>query len=141
MKEAAFRKIVEEEWAKVPAEFKDLVENVALLVEDEPSEEVRRLEGLKGQETLLGLYLGVPRTVRGEQYGIGATLPDTITIYRLPTLREAGELLQEGGGELVLHVRKVVRDTIWHEVGHYFGHEEGHIEDREARGTNEYGAT
>ena len=140
MEEKEFRKVVEEEWAKVPSPYKERIENVAVLVEDEPSEEVRRREGLEGGETLLGLYHGIPNTVRGEHYGIGATLPDTITIYRLPTLREAENLLQERGGGLEDLVRTVVHDTIWHEVGHYFGYDEGHIEDREFRGTNEYGA-
>jgi predicted Zn-dependent protease with MMP-like domain len=138
MEEALFRKLVEEEWAKVPPSYLERITNVAVLVEDEPSEEVRKLEGLEGDDTLLGLYLGVPQTVRGEGYGVGMTLPDTITIYRLPTMREAEEVAAEEGIELNEAVRKVVRDTIWHEVGHYFGHDDEHIEGREAEGTNEY---
>lgn len=140
MPEEDFRKIVEEEWAKVPSPYKERITNVALLVEDEPSEEVRELEGLEGDDTLLGIYLGVPLSERGEGYGIGMTLPDTITVYRLPTLEEATLMHAEAPDtDFVLLVREVVRDTIWHEIGHYFGYDDEHIERREATGTNEYG--
>jgi len=137
MPEEAFRKIVEEEWGKVPSPYKERIQNVALLVEDEPSEEVRKLEGLEGEDTLLGIYQGVPLSERGEAYGVGMTLPDTITVYRLPTLLEAGDMHEEAPEQnLPDLVRQVVRDTLWHEVGHYFGHDETHIEEREQGGTS-----
>lgn len=132
MDEHEFRQIVEEEWANVPSPYNERIRNVALLIEDEPSVEVRRAEGLQGEETLLGIYQGIPLTERGEGYGTGGTLPDTITMYRLPTLIEA----EESGKE----VREVVRDTIWHELGHYFGYDDTHIHQREDEGTNEFGA-
>lgn len=130
MDELAFRKIVEEEWTKVPPPYRERIKNVAVLIEDEPSSGVRESEGLEGEETLLGIYQGVPLVERGEGYGSGGTLPDTITIYRLPTLLEA----EESGKE----VKEVVRDTIWHEVGHYFGYDDEHIHRREDEGTNEF---
>ncbi|MEA2701362.1 MAG: hypothetical protein QOE22_71 [Candidatus Parcubacteria bacterium] len=138
MNETAFRAIVEDEWAKVPPPYRERIENVALLVEDEPSAEVRKAEGLEDGETLLGIYQGIPLTGRGEGYGTGGTLPDTITVYRIPTLLEAEDLVREGGGELAQHVRRVVRDTVWHELGHYFGHDDEHIHRREDEGTNEF---
>lgn len=124
MSEQEFRTIVEEEWAKVPSPYLERIQNVALLIEDEPSAEIREEEGM-----LLGIYQGVPLTERGEGYG--QVLPDTITIYRLPTLLEA----EESGAE----VREVVRDTIWHELGHYFGYNDWHIHQREDAGTNDFG--
>ena len=138
MDESTFRKIVGEEWTRVPELYTERITNVALLVEDEPSEEVRRLEDLEGEDTLLGIYQGVPLTERGEGYGSGGTLPDTITVYRIPTLLEAEELVARGEGTLEECVRKVVRDTIWHEVGHYFGHNDEHIYRREDEGTNTF---
>jgi len=138
MDEPEFKKLVEKEWAKVPSPYRERIANVAVLVEDEPSDEVRKLEALGEGDTLLGIYQGVPLTERGEGYGTGGTLPDTITVYRLPTLLEAEELLHETGGELIDHIRRVVRDTIWHEVGHYFGHGDEHIHRREDEGTNEF---
>ena len=138
MDEAPFRALVESEWQDVPERFARKVENVALLIEDEPSEEVRQQEGLTPGETLLGLYHGVPATERGAMYGVGGTLPDTITLYRLPILAEAQELTDTDTIRLVENVRKVVLETIWHEVGHYFGLEEEPIARREEEGTNSF---
>lgn len=135
MSEHEFRMIAEEEWNKVPAHFSRSVTNVALLVEDEPSEEVRQKEGLEGEETLLGLYQGLPLSERGSEYGVGMTLPDTITLYRLPLIEEAEAMDREFREA----VRIAIRETIWHELGHYFGLEEHEVNDREDEGTNRFG--
>lgn len=140
MDEQTFRTIVEEEWAKVPSPYRERIDNVALLIEDEPSQEVREREGLGEGETLLGFYHGVPLTERGEGYGTNGTLPDTITLYRLPLLHEAEELVLDRGGEFAEQVRRAVHETMWHEVGHYFGYDDAHIHEREDEGTNEFGA-
>jgi len=109
--------------AALPERFRDRIANVAILLEDEPSRRVRRQEGLAADETLLGLYQGVPLPERGEGYGVGATMPDTVTLYRLP-------ILDEANGDPV-EVARVVRETIWHEFGHYFGLDEGEVRRRE----------
>lgn len=106
--------------APVPERFRDRLANVAILVEDDVSEETRLRMGLAPDETLLGLYQGVPHTERGSEYGF--VLPDTITIYRLPTLEEADET--------GLSVRKVIEETIWHEVAHHFGLDEDQVASR-----------
>ncbi|MDP4020955.1 MAG: metallopeptidase family protein [Candidatus Adlerbacteria bacterium] len=111
--------VAEESGAAVPEKFRGKINNVAFLVEQEPSAEIRKLENLKQNETLLGYYRGVPHTVRGEGYGVGGVMPDTITLYQGPIEEEAAEL---GCGEQA--VRKVIRDTIWHEVAHHFGMDE-----------------
>jgi predicted Zn-dependent protease with MMP-like domain len=138
MEESEFRAVVLEAFDAVPETWKGRLENVALLVEDEPSEEVRLAEGLTGRDTLLGLYQGIPLTARGAQYGVGLTMPDTITLYRLPIMDEAIELTDDHTGDLKNNVRKVVRETLWHEIGHYFGLEEEPINDREEEGTNKF---
>ena len=125
-----FETIVGEAFLLVPEKFRAKVKNVALLVEDGPSDEVRKEEELSDGETLLGLYKGIPRTERGDWYGVGPTMPDTITLYRLPIPEEA----KESGRE----VREVVKDTIWHEIAHYFGMDEPHVGEREGEGTNKY---
>lgn len=141
MDEDRFRKVVEDAWAAVPKEWKERVKNVALLVEDEPSAEVREAESLEGDETLLGIYQGVPAIERGEAYGVGGTMPDTITVYRLPTLLEAGDLVAEDPRRSFEDaVRQVVQDTVWHELGHYFGHDEAHIHSREEERSNRFEA-
>ncbi|KND47130.1 MAG: hypothetical protein AB199_01720 [Parcubacteria bacterium C7867-004] len=134
MNEREFEQIAIEEWKRVPDRFKGKIQNLALLIEDEPDQEVRELEALEEGETLLGLYRGVPLTERGSEYGIGMTLPDTITLYRLPIIEEAEEMDRAFRDA----VRIVVRETIWHEVGHYFGHGEESINEREDDGTNRF---
>jgi predicted Zn-dependent protease with MMP-like domain len=111
-----FEIVVEEGFMRLPEWVQTRIRNVALLVEDEPSEEDRSLQGLTEDETLLGLYKGVPLSERGSHYGEGMVLPDTITLYRLPIL-EAAE-------EDKIDVRDVVADTIWHEFAHHFGIDE-----------------
>jgi predicted Zn-dependent protease with MMP-like domain len=138
MNEPEFAAIMQSEWDAMPEKYKAHVENVALLVEDEPSEELRALEGLEEGETLLGHYHGIPNTERGSEYGVGVTLPDTITLYRLPILDEAQELTDDHTSQFKSNVAKVVRETLWHEIGHYFGFDEEPINHREAEGTNHF---
>lgn len=96
-----------------------------MITEDEP--DIATLADLKipQTDTLLGLYRGIPRTARGENYGLAGPLPDTITLYRLPILSVAAE---EG-----VPVRQVIEDTIWHEVAHHFGLDEDAVEEREKK--------
>lgn len=134
MSEEEFAALAAEEWAKVPAHFQTKIDNVALLIEDEPSDEVRREEGLEEGETLLGLYQGIPNTERGSEYGVGATMPDTITLYRLPLIEEAEHMDREFRQAM----RIAIRETLWHEIAHYFGYPEEPINEREREGTNRF---
>lgn len=138
MEHDEFEAIALSEWQAVPERFAALVKNVALLIEDEPSEEIRKEEGLSEGETLLGVYHGVPNTERGSEYGVGGTLPDTITLFRLPILSEAQELTDDHTNQFREYVRQVIRETLWHEIGHYFGLEEHPINEREEKGTNRF---
>ncbi len=138
MTEEAFRTIVEKVWEAVPEKFKGRIDNVALLIEDEPNAEVREREGLMEGETLLGLYHGIPQSEHGELYGVGVTLPDTITLYRLPILEEAEDLSQERNLSFEDAVHEAVKETVWHEVGHYFGLHEHEVQEREGKGTNHF---
>lgn len=126
----AFRDLAARAWAAMPSRIAAQIANVALIVEDEPDARTREEEGLEGEDTLLGLYRGIPRTERGSEYGVGGTLPDTITLYRLPILEVAGDDPDAVYQEIV--------DTIWHEVGHYFGFDEDAVQEREDEGTNRF---
>lgn len=137
MGEDAFDRIAAEEWERIPPRFKEALRNVALLIEDEPDLETREREGLHGEDTLLGIYQGIPNTERGIEYGVGGTLPDTITLYRLPILHEATDVSGEEEPPEDA-VRTVIRETIWHEVGHYFGFDEPMIQEREDGGSNHF---
>jgi predicted Zn-dependent protease with MMP-like domain len=121
--EADFARLVAEEYPRaVPERFLPLVKNCAVLVADEPDEETLAEMGLPLGDTLLGLYRGQPLSERGADYGVSGTLPDTVTIYRLPVLDEAEDF---GGGEA--EVRRVIRETIWHEIAHHFGLDEDEV--------------
>ncbi len=66
----------------LPEEFQRRMENVNISVEDRPSEEILRKQGIKSPNTLLGLYQGIPLKKRGVYYS--NVLPDMITIYQKP---------------------------------------------------------
>jgi len=114
---------VEEGFERLPRWVREKIKNVAILVEDEPSREDREAEGLSDEETLLGLYKGIPLAARGDMYGVGMTMPDTITLYQIP--------IEEAAAEDGMDVRDVVAETIWHEFAHYFGMDEGEVQGRE----------
>jgi predicted Zn-dependent protease with MMP-like domain len=141
-----FEKIVAEEFERaIPEKFRPHIKNVAFLVEDEPSAEVRRIEGLREGETLLGYYHGVPMPERGDWYGMGTTMPDTITLYHVPHLKEAEDMvrssvLQNTAISFEEAIRKAVRETIWHEVAHHFGMDEHEVRGREDDGSRSYEA-
>lgn len=118
-----FEMLVEKGFEKLPQWVREKIKNVAILVENEPSAEERKEQGLSEEETLLGLYKGIPLTARGEEYGVGMTLPDTITLYRNPI-----ELAAEEDG---LPVEQVIAETIWHEFAHHFGMDEHEVRFRE----------
>jgi predicted Zn-dependent protease with MMP-like domain len=115
MSRTQFEKAVEEALDLIPEELAGLIENVAVVVEEEPSDEEILDAGLDPEEeTLFGIYQGVALPERGAG-SYGSVLPDRIVIYRLPLLEACSsrrELLRE------------IRDTVVHEVGHYFGLDE-----------------
>lgn len=129
-----FEKLVEEEFPRaVPEKFHHLIKNVGFLIEDEPSAQLRKQEDLNDNETLLGYYHGVPATARGDFYGVGGTLPDTITLFQLPLEQEAHFLMRKTNEPYEACVRRAIRETIWHEVAHYFGYDEHQVHEREER--------
>ena len=109
-----FDKLVDEAIESIPKEFREKFDNVDVFIEDWPT--WGQLKRLKAR-MLLGLYEGVPQTRRGN-YGIGATLPDRITIFRGPIVRIAASFS---------HIKRLVKDTVLHEVGHHFGMSEEEI--------------
>lgn len=104
-----FETLVEEAIAELPSEFAQLLDNVAIVVEEEPSDEdLDVLEDAGGE--LLGIYRGIARTER--TFDMMPVLPDQIAIFRGPILRVA-----RGRREAI----EEIRDTVIHELGHYFG--------------------
>jgi predicted Zn-dependent protease with MMP-like domain len=104
----AFEDLVAEVLDDLPEPFATLMENVDVVVEDEPTAE--QLETVLEAETLFGLYEGVPQTERDGGYSF--VLPDKITIFRGPLQRacaDPDELFEE------------VAVTVVHEIAHHFG--------------------
>lgn len=132
MNDTDFEQLVAEGIDAIPERFLKQLENVAIVIADEPSDEQLRHNGITDGSTLLGLYEGIPLTERGDLYGVGIVLPDKITIFKLPILEEAQ------GDEM--EIRKIVTETVWHEIAHYFGYDDEEIEAREDAGTNHSGA-
>jgi predicted Zn-dependent protease with MMP-like domain len=99
--EEAFENTVEAAIESLPDDLRSAMSNVAILVEDEPP------RGLP----LLGLYQGVPLTVRSSAYS--GVPPDKITIYRGPLERLYGH-----DAELL---RTQIRRVVLHEIAHHFG--------------------
>ncbi len=117
-----FTKLVEEALQAIPRRFRDAMRNVAVVVEDEPPEELLAEMDLEPGDTLFGLYHGTPLTKRDSSYG--NTLPDRISIYQFP-IEDACEDEED--------IRQCVAETIIHEFGHYFGLSEEEIEEIEER--------
>jgi predicted Zn-dependent protease with MMP-like domain len=105
-----FEALVRQALATLPPDLRQVLDNVAIVVEDWPSEAEMVLAGLGPDETLFGLYIGVPLTERTSSYTLA--LPDKIIIYQGP-LEDACQTT----AELV----KEVRTTVIHEVAHHFG--------------------
>ncbi len=104
----AFEELVAEALDSLPPELAELMDNVAVFVEDEPPP----------GENLLGLYQGVPLTERGGFYAMA--LPDRITIFRRPIL-----WISANEDE----VRDQVRITVVHEIAHHFGTDDDTLHD------------
>lgn len=122
MTRARFTRLVEEALRDIPPEFRDAMRNVAVVVEDEPSEDLLDDMEMEPGDTLFGLYHGTPLTERDSGYG--NTLPDRISIYQLP-IEEAYEDEED--------IRQCVVETVIHEFGHYFGLSEEEIEEIEEK--------
>ncbi len=105
-----FKELVVEALDALPERFQALLENVAVVVEDEPSEEDLEQVGMTSDEgELLGLYHGVPLTEREVAY---TGLPDRVFIYRGPILRSCAPPAE---------VRQQVCETVIHEIGLHLG--------------------
>lgn len=135
MNPGQFEQLVAEGYEQLPEWVRERIRNVALLIEAEPSAEVRQRERLGEDETLLGYYQGIPLSARGEHYGVGMTMPDTITIYQEPILDAADEACPPEASEEEYRecVRRIVAETVWHEFAHHFGMNEAEVRSREQK--------
>jgi predicted Zn-dependent protease with MMP-like domain len=95
---------------ELPQERIKGLENVAIIMADEPTEEQKRKMNLREGTILLGLYEGIPLTQRGAGYTF--VLPDKITLFKhsiLRVVRSEEQLFEQ------------IKRTLWHEIAHYYG--------------------
>lgn len=115
-----FEALVAKALDRLPAEFQAHLENVSVVIAEEPDQELLESMGFDPDDpddTLFGLYEGVPLTERRHDDSL---LPDHITIFRRPLLEWA-----ESEEEVV----DEVRITVLHEIGHFFGMDEDRLEE------------
>jgi predicted Zn-dependent protease with MMP-like domain len=104
-----FEAYVEEALASVPAAFRKYLENIVIVIEDEPLGEDFDETDTPDEDELFGIFRGVPYFERGATV---SHLPAQIAIFRGPILRcsaTRGEAVSE------------IRDTVVHEIGHMLG--------------------
>ncbi len=105
-----FERLVAAAVDALPEEFASRLDNVDVVVEDEPTRGQLRKGRIRRGDTLLGLYEGIPITDRNSSYGL--VPPDKVTIFQKPI-----EALHKNDDTIIVEIRKVVQ----HEIAHHFG--------------------
>jgi predicted Zn-dependent protease with MMP-like domain len=117
-----FEQIVEAGVAAIPERFLQKLDNVAVVIENEPTPTQKKKLNIRRGWTLFGLYEGVPQISRGSNYG--SVLPDKITIFQKPIIDEARDIED---------VKEIVKHTVWHEIAHHFGMSEDEVHQAEEK--------
>jgi predicted Zn-dependent protease with MMP-like domain len=106
-----FIAVVADALDELPGWVHRALDNVEVLVDDEPPDD--------GDVELLGVYEGIPLTDRGSDYT--GVLPDRITLFAGPIVREAGHDRTE--------LKRVISETVTHEIAHHFGIDDDRLEE------------
>ena len=112
-----FEDLVSEALSAIPMPFAAALDEVAIVIDDEPSPEQRRESELPADESLYGLYEGVARTEYGADW---FAVPNRITLFRLPLeadFPDPDDLADE------------VRITVIHELAHHLGIDDERLHD------------
>jgi predicted Zn-dependent protease with MMP-like domain len=105
MQREEFENLINRAVEALPENIQKKLSNVEIVLED----------GDSPNNSLFGLYHGVSQLKRGSSYGMGAVLPDKITIWK-------GTIEKFAGDES--SISPLVRRVVWHEIGHHFGFDE-----------------
>ncbi|HEX5241083.1 MAG TPA: metallopeptidase family protein [Candidatus Limnocylindrales bacterium] len=114
---ASFERLVDRALAGIPEPFSQFLDEVAIVIEDEPTVQQLEDNGVPPGGTLYGLYEGVPRTEWGADW---AMVPNRISVFRLPLEEDyldAAELEAE------------VRRTVVHELAHHLGIDDDRLDE------------
>jgi predicted Zn-dependent protease with MMP-like domain len=116
VRQLGFGALVEHALAGIPPPFRAALDEVAIVIEDEPTAEQRRDNELGPEDTLYGLYEGVPRTAWAADW---IASPNKISLFRLPLeedFPDPNDLADE------------VRQTVIHELAHHLGIDDDRLE-------------
>jgi predicted Zn-dependent protease with MMP-like domain len=105
-----FDQLITKAMDELPQEYIKGLDNVAIVMADEPTEEQKIKMKIRENTVLLGLYEGIPMTRRGGTYLI--MMPDKITLFKnsiLRVVRSEDELFEQ------------IKRTLWHEIAHFYG--------------------
>ena len=106
---ASFEALVDRAIAGIPPPYSEALREVAIVIEDEPTDEQLRENGLDLDDTMYGLYEGVPRTDYAADW---AASPNRITLFRVPLEDDFPDLRD---------LEAEVRMTVLHELAHHLG--------------------
>ncbi|HEV8489095.1 MAG TPA: metallopeptidase family protein [Candidatus Limnocylindrales bacterium] len=112
-----FERLVERALAGIPSPFRESLEEVAVVIEDEPTPAQLMDNGLGPTDTLYGLYEGVPRTEWGADW---ATSPNKISLFRLPLEEDFPDPFD---------LEEEVRSTVIHELAHHLGIDDDRLDE------------
>ena len=115
-----FERVAQEAFDALPQELQNRVENLHIVIEEQPGMEIVRRMHLPSAASLLGLYEGIPLTRRSTSYGVYPVVPDKITLYRTNITRVA---------RTDERIRDAIRDVLIHEIAHHYGMNEEQIRD------------
>lgn len=105
-----FNNLIAQALDELPERYTKHLNNVLITFEDQPSAEQRQKLQLRCNETLFGLYEGIPLTARGSGYQM--VLPDKITLFKNPMLQGLSDIAE---------LKAQVKHTLWHEIAHFYG--------------------
>ncbi len=115
-----FEQLINQSMDELPQQYISNLKNVAVTFESDPSQEQRQKQKLRPDQTLFGLYEGIPLTKRGSNYSM--VLPDKITIFKGPITR---------GSHDIASLKQQVKHTLWHEIAHHYGLDHDRIQELE----------
>lgn len=104
-----FQRLINQAMKSLPGQHIKNIQNIAILFQSEPDQEQRRQLSLCADQTLLGLYQGIPLSQR---QGRTDLMPDRITLFKLPMISRANTISE---------LQEIIAHTLWHEIGHYYG--------------------
>ncbi len=112
-----FNSLVSRVVRELPEDVRQLIDNVAIVVEEEPLPEHFEDTDADDGDELFGLYQGIPRTDRGTSYSL--VTPDRIIIFAGPLERACGSRRE---------FEEQIRITVLHELGHHLGFDEAGLD-------------